>query len=99
MASDLLEHSSAADFYSKKRLSEFDAGQTLDRVAKLGLVGDFGGARVVTTGAGLLPPDSSATETRDRQALANLRLFWESWFNASHAKLTDYGEPDLMTKL
>lgn len=96
IVSDLIEHSDIASFYQKHALRTIDPATELDRSRTARAIGDFDGARLIVIGAGLLPPEAARDQTRGSQALRALHDFWEQWFAASKAKLTDYGEPDLV---
>lgn len=63
------------------------------------LIGDFGGARVIVIGAGLLPPDAATDAVRDSVALAGLRKFRGAWFPLWKGSLTNYGQPDLLVAI
>lgn len=99
LVSDMLEHSDVTSFYKQHKLRLIDPSAELDRSRQAGTLGDFGDARIIVVGAGSIPADSAADASRDTPALAALHKFWEGWFAASHAKLTDYGEPDLIAPI
>ena len=99
LVSDMLEHSDVTSFYKQHSLRLIAPAAELDRSRRAGTLGDFGNARVIVVGAGSIPTDSAPEASRDTSALAALHTFWDSWFAASHARLTDYGEPDLMAPI
>ncbi|HEX4695770.1 hypothetical protein [Sphingomonas sp.] len=99
LVSDMLEHSDVTSFYKQHQLRLIDPAAELDLSRRAGTLGDFGGARVIVVGAGSIPADSAPDASRNTPALAALHSFWDSWFEASHAHLTDYGEPDLMAPI
>ena len=96
LVSDMLEHSTITSFYLNRDIRTIDPEIELARADSATVFGDFGGARVIVIGAGLLPPDVDAGRTRNTATLAALRQFWTEWFRRSKATLSDYGQPDLV---
>lgn len=94
VASDMLEHSSAASFYRDRALRRIDPEAELTRAANQRLFANFAGARVYVVGAGVLPPRPGGNG-RTIQALDALERFWAGWFRASNARLVAFGRPDL----
>ena len=94
LASDMLEHSSAADFYRNRAMRRIDPGAELARARRQHLTANFGGARVYVVGAGVLPPQPGGNG-RTIPALDALESFWTGWFHASNARLAAFGRPDL----
>ncbi|MBN8808737.1 MAG: hypothetical protein J0I47_10990 [Sphingomonas sp.] len=99
LVSDMLEHSDITSFYDHHKLRLIDPAAELARSKQAGAIGDFGGARVIVVGAGLLAADAGQDAERATPALRALHDFWTVWFAASNAKLTDYGEPDLVNPI
>jgi hypothetical protein len=66
------------------------------------VVGDFGGARVFVLGAGLVQENAGGKNKdsgvyRNPKTMASLRQFWKMYFEASNAKLLEFGAPALLS--
>jgi hypothetical protein len=97
VASDLLEHSTATSFYRNRGLKVIVPADEMRLALRLGLIGNFGGARVYVVGRGQLPPEDRAGG-RDIRALNALESFWTAWFRRSNARVV-LGQPDLVTPI
>ncbi len=98
VASDMLENSSISSFYaSSSKVRLIDPLKELAIVERAGIIGDFGGVRVVVLGAGLIGPsgDSKATY-RDPKTMNALHEFWKLLFEKSNARLEQFGQPALL---
>jgi hypothetical protein len=96
IVSDMLEHSSVTSFYKQQQLRILDVQSELEKAASAGLIGDYGEARIVIIGAGLLSTQAGDKTIRDAKSLLTLKQFWESWLASSNGKLEQYGQPDLL---
>lgn len=101
IASDMLENSSIASFYSSREVREINTEKQMLVVDKHNLIGDFGGADIYVIGAGLLPEDSKKMSGayRPYQVMKPLEDFWTDWFNKSNAKLIEFGKPALLNPI
>jgi hypothetical protein len=97
VVSDMLEHSSASDFYADHRrtVRRVDPKQELQVAGSHHLFGDFGGARVYVLAAGLLAEDGKIKPERDQRAMRQLHDFWSGYFGKSHAQLVGFGQLEL----
>ena len=98
IASDMLEHSSATSFYSRKGLRPIDPSAEMRKAAANRLFANFGGARVYVIGAGVLPPESKDLG-RTIAALDSLESFWSAWFRQSRARFLVFGKPNLVSPI
>jgi hypothetical protein len=98
VASDLMEHSGAASFYARRNLRLIDPAAELTNAARLGLLGNFGRARVYVIGTGMLPEEAGSA-VRDIRALNALIGFWTSWFNRSNASRVTIGRPNIVAPI
>jgi hypothetical protein len=97
LASDMLENSSVSSFYSHNAVRRIDPQVEMKKAAAVGLIGDFGGARVYVIGAGLLAGDGKVKNVyRDPQTMGALKEFWMLYFQKSNAKVGEFGAPALL---
>jgi len=94
LASDGLENSAVGSFYDHGAIRNIDPARELARAREAGLVGDFAGARVYVIGGALPPPGQTPYE--GPILLRHLAAFWAGWFEASGARLVEFGEPALL---
>jgi len=102
VVSDMLENSGISSFYANKNVRAIDPAAELKKAQDAQVVGDFGGARVFVLGAGLIQEAAGGKSKesgiyRDPKTIGVLRQFWEQYFEASHAKLTEFGAPALLS--
>ena len=102
LVSDMLENSGISSFYASKNVRAIDPAVELKKAQEAQVVGDFGGARVYVLGAGLVQDNAGGKNTdsgvyRNPKAMAALRQFWDAYFEASHAKLAEFGAPALLS--
>lgn len=94
--SDMLENSSISSFYEAKGVRKIDPAIEIGKVKKVGMFGDYGGARVWVMGAGLVPEEGASKGVyRDPIRLNTLHSFWVEYFKQSKAKLVEFGTPEL----
>lgn len=101
IASDMLENSAVSSFYSKQAVRQIDPAKELALAEKNGLFGDFGGAEIYVIGAGLLAEDTKTAKGvyRSPQMMNALNKFWGIWFDKSHGKLMEFGQPSLLSPI
>ena len=100
LASDMLENSSVSSFYQSRSVRQLSVDAEMKKVQASNLLGDFGGAQVYVLGAGLIDTDSATQGTyRAPKVLGALRDFWGQYFEASNAKLQEFGTPDLLGRI
>jgi len=92
LVSDMIEYSSITSFYAKGSLKKINTKAELSKVKKSGYMADFDGAKVYVIGAGMVGKNAY----RDSKTLKNLTDFWQSYFEASNAKLQAIGTPMLL---
>lgn len=102
IVSDMLENSGISSFYAGKNVRSIDPAVELKKAQGAQAVGDFGGARVFVLGAGLVQANAGGKLRdsgvyRDPKAMAMLRQFWQSYFEASQARLVEFGSPALLS--
>lgn len=102
LVSDMLENSGISSFYASKNVRAIEPAVELKKAQEAQAVGDFGGARVYVLGAGLVQENASGKNKdsgvyRNPKTMATLRQFWYSYFEASHAKLAEFGAPALLS--
>ncbi|MBK5204451.1 MAG: hypothetical protein JJD98_03275 [Polaromonas sp.] len=102
LVSDMLENSGISSFYASKNVRAIEPAVELKKAQEAQAVGDFGGARVYVLGAGLVQENSGGRNKdsgiyRNPKTMATLRQFWGSYFEASHAKLVEFGSPALLS--
>ncbi len=95
LASDLLEHSSAASFYRGARLRTIVPEAELHNARRLSLLGNFGRASIFVVGTGMLPPEAGSS-VRHVEAMNALISYWRMWFRASNAGPITIGRPDIV---
>jgi hypothetical protein len=98
VASDLLEHSSATSFYHKRGLRLIAPQTELQKAIRLGLIGNFGRARIYVVGTAAIPPGPGELE-RDVRAMNALVTFWSQWFQRSNASAVIIGRPNLVAPI
>jgi hypothetical protein len=99
IVSDMLENSTAANFYSDqgRAVRRIDAEKELRTAEEAKLIGNFGGAKVYVIGAGLLTADAANSRAyRDPKTMQSLTEFWGSYFQKSNARLVEFGQPALL---
>ena len=94
LASDMLENSSISSFYSNGAVRLITPKEEIDKVTKNSLFSHFGGSEVYIVGAGLVSSPKGDTY-RDPKKLVALKDFWDAYFQKSHAKLVEMGQPSL----
>lgn len=104
LVSDMLEHSTVSSFYATKNVRVIEPAVELKKAKEAQVVGDFGGARVFVLGAGLVQENAGGKNKdsgvyRSPKSMGLLRQFWESYFDASHAKLVEFGAPALISPI
>lgn len=99
--SDMLENSGISSFYANKNVRAINPSTEMKKIESTQMIGDFGGARVFILGAGLLQ-ENAGGKNHDSGAYRNpktiflLRQFWDRYFSASNAILTEFGAPALL---
>lgn len=94
--SDMLENSSISSFYEAKGVRKIDSKAEIEKVKKVEMLGDYGGARVWIMGAGLVSEEGSNKGVyRDPIRLNALNAFWTDYFKKSNATLVEFGTPEL----
>lgn len=105
VASDMLENSALASFYSRGGVRRIVPGTELSKVEASNMLGDFGGADVYVIGAGILPPATLSAKSeshgtnlayRDPLTMGALKQFWSLYLEKSNARLIEFGEPELL---
>ena len=102
LVSDMLENSGISSFYANKNVRAIEPALELRKAQDAHAVGNFGGARVFVLGAGLVQ-ETAGGKGRDSgvyrqpKTMAALRQFWTQYFEASHAKLVEFGAPALLS--
>ncbi len=101
IASDMLENSSVSSFYSKQAVRQIDPAKELAIAEENSLFGDFGSAEIYVIGTGLLAEDAKTRKGvyRSPQTMNALFKFWQGWFERSHAKLIELGQPSLLNPI
>lgn len=102
LVSDMLENSGISSFYASKNVRAIDPAAELKKAQGSQVVGDFGGARVFVLGAGLVQENAGGKNKdsgvyRNPKTMSLLRQFWEGYFEASNAKLVEFGAPALLS--
>jgi hypothetical protein len=102
LVSDMLENSGVASFYANKNVRAIEPAVEMKKAQEAQVLGDFGGARVFVLGAGLVQENAGGKNKdsgvyRSPKTMASLRQFWEAYFEASHAKLAEFGAPALLS--
>ncbi|MCL2522991.1 MAG: hypothetical protein FWF20_07595 [Betaproteobacteria bacterium] len=102
IVSDMLENSSISSFYANRNVRAIDPKAELKKAQEM--IGDFGGARVFVLGAGLVQKGAGSKNTdsgiyRDPKTISLLRQFWTAYFEASNAKLMEFGAPALLSPI
>jgi len=95
LISDMLENSSITSFYARNAVKAIDPKVEL---AKVGSVGNFGGAKIYVAGAGsIITTGKKQVETyRDPKTMDALETFWREYFARSNATVVVFGKPSLM---
>lgn len=99
IASDMLENSSVANFYTDqgRAVRNLTPAKEIRAVEDNRLLTDFGGARVYVIGAGLLADEAAHSKSyRDPKTMRSLHTFWNEYFSKSNAKLVEFGQPALL---
>lgn len=104
LVSDMLEHSTVSSFYASKNVRAIDPAVELKKAKEAQMIGDFGGARVFVLGAGLVQENAGGKNRdsgiyRSPKNMGLLRKYWETYFEASHAKLVEFGAPALISPI
>lgn len=104
LVSDMLENSGVSSFYANKNVRAIDPSAELKKAQDAKVIGDFGGARVFVLGAGLVQESGNRKKAdsgvyRDPKTMSLLRQFWISYFEASNAKLVEFGAPALLSPI
>jgi hypothetical protein len=102
LVSDMLENSGITSFYASKNVRAIEPAAELKKAQEAQVVGDLGGARVFVLGAGLVQDNAGGKNKdsgvyRNPKTMATLHQFWDMYFQASHAKLTEFGAPALLS--
>lgn len=102
VVSDMLENSGITSFYASKNVRAIDPSAELKKAQDSRVIGNFGDARVFVLGAGLVQANAGGKNTdsgvyRNPKTISLLRQFWENYFEASHAKLVEFGAPALLS--
>jgi hypothetical protein len=102
LVSDMLENSGISSFYASKNVRAIEPAVELKKAQEAQVVGDFGGARVFVLGAGLVQGNAGGKNKdigvyRNPKAMSALRQFWDTYFEASHAVLAEFGAPALLS--
>lgn len=101
LISDALENSSVTSFYVNNTVREIDANAELEKVKHANLLANLEEAKVYVLGAGVMGTANRGSRDarngyRDPQTMTHLKAFWRSYFDASHAKLIEFGAPSLV---
>jgi hypothetical protein len=104
LVSDMLENSTVSSFYASKNVRMIEPAAELKKAKEAQVIGDFGGARVFVLGAGLVQENAGGKNKdsgiyRSPKSMGLLRQYWESYFEASHAKLIEFGSPALISPI
>lgn len=91
--SDMLEHSSITSFYSNGTLREITPDSEFEKIKKLDFLANFHQSKVYIIGAGVV---NDKNQKRLIKAMENLKKFWIKYFEASNAKLSGFGAPELI---
>lgn len=102
LVSDMLENSGISSFYASKNVRAIEPAAEMKKAQEAQVVGDFGGARVFVLGAGLVQENAGGKNKdsgvyRNPKTMTTLHQFWEMYFEASHAKLAEFGAPALLS--
>lgn len=97
LVSDMIENSDVTSFYSKNTLKEIISDLELQKIQKANMLSDFNQADIYVLGAGWIPTKSKGF--RGGQLMLPLKQFWQKYFELSHAKLKEFGQPMLMTDM
>ena len=102
LVSDMLENSSISSFYASNNVRLIDPAAEMKKARDAHFIGDFGGARVFVLGGALITENLNGkaqanTAYRNPKAVDQLHQFWDSYFEASHAKLAEFGAPALVS--
>lgn len=102
LVSDMLENSSISSFYASNNVRIIDPAAEMKKARDAHFIGDFGGARVFVLGGALISETvaghaQSSNVYRNPKAVEQLRQFWDAYFEASHAKLAEFGAPALVS--
>lgn len=97
LVSDMVENSDVTSFYSQNMLKTITPEQEIKKVQKNNMFSDFKQAEIYVLGAGWLPTASKGF--RGAQVMVPLKLFWQQYFEASNARLKEFGQPVLMSDL
>jgi len=99
IASDMLENSSVTAFYGSggNSVRQIDPARELKIAVDNALLGDFDGAEIYIVGAGLLSEDAAKSNRyRDPKTMRALTEFWNGYFEKSHGKVVEIGQPALL---
>ena len=102
IVSDMLENSGISSFYASKNVRAIEPSVELKTAQAAQVVGDFGGARIFVLGAGLVQENVGGKNKdsgiyRNPKTMSSLRQFWQMYFDASNAKLIEFGAPALLS--
>ena len=102
VVTDGLENSSVTSFYLNHGVRMIDPSKEMDKASANHMFGNFAGASVYMMGVGVMPPAKVGTRAerdgyRDPKTLNSLDGFWKRYFDASHAKLREVGNPALVS--
>lgn len=94
--SDMLEHSEVTSFYSHGSVRHLDPQAELEKVKKLGPLGDsYNDTKVYVLGAAY----SLKGRYRSSVEMKSVRAFWQAYFDASGGHLIEFGMPALLGEI
>lgn len=97
IASDMLENSTYTSFYANGKLKNIDKEKELKLVEKEDLLGDYNGAAIYVSGAGLV--DVESNKLRDHKELRNLNKFWKEYFKRSNGRVIEFSYSGILQEI
>ena len=97
--SDMLENSSSITFYSRGRILVIDPAKTMSTVSKLGLISNFGGAKIFVYGTGYVAPVRGEKPYIGPKRMKPLVRFWTEYFSLSNSIVGEIGSPVLLGRI
>lgn len=101
LVTDGLENSSVTSFYAHDAVRDIRPSVELQKARKAGVLARLAGSNVYVLGAGMMAPAARGTRAqrdgyRDPATMGSLKAFWAGYFQASGARLIEFGEPALV---
>lgn len=93
IVSDMIEHSGITSFYSNGTLRDLNPDIELEKIKKLDFLANFYESKVYVIGAGVV---NDKNQKRVIKSMESLKKFWSKYFEASNAKLSGFGTPELI---